>query len=62
MMDIVPGLEQNKERVPGIRVTGMPGKHVPNGVLGAANDFLNAVCTCRAIAQVPAEKTAVTYE
>ncbi len=30
-------------KVPRIKVTGMPGKHVPSGVLGAANDFLQAV-------------------
>lgn len=28
---------------PTIKVVGMPGKHVPPGVLGAANDFLHAV-------------------
>lgn len=30
-------------KVPRIKVTGMPGKHVPSGFLGAANDFLQAV-------------------
>jgi len=30
-------------KIPRIKVTGMPGKHVPSGVLGAANDFLHAV-------------------
>ncbi|MCJ1373440.1 hypothetical protein MMC20_004668 [Loxospora ochrophaea] len=33
----------NQPKKPAIKVTGMPGKHVPNGVLGAANDFLHAV-------------------
>lgn len=28
---------------PLIKVTGMPGKHVPDGILGTANDFLKAV-------------------
>jgi hypothetical protein len=30
-------------KVPRIKITGMPGKHVPTGVLGAANDFIQAV-------------------
>jgi hypothetical protein len=30
-------------KIPRIKVTGMPGKHVPTGVLAAANDLLNAV-------------------
>ncbi|MCJ1357419.1 MAG: hypothetical protein MMC33_007415 [Icmadophila ericetorum] len=29
--------------VPGMKVTGMPGKHVPDGVLGTMNDLLQAV-------------------
>lgn len=28
-----------------LRVTGMPGKHVPSGVIGTANDLLGAVRT-----------------
>ncbi|KAI4128023.1 MAG: hypothetical protein LQ338_002914 [Usnochroma carphineum] len=28
---------------PAIKVTGMPGKHVPPGVLGTLNDLINAV-------------------
>ena len=28
---------------PAIKVTGMPGKHVPPGPLSVANDILNAV-------------------
>ncbi|KAI9781591.1 MAG: hypothetical protein M1835_004271 [Candelina submexicana] len=42
MVDIVPGSE-TVERKPSIKVTGMPGKHVPPGVLGTANDILGAV-------------------
>lgn len=30
---------------PAIKVVGMPGKHVPPGVLGTLNDLLNAVNT-----------------
>jgi L-ascorbate metabolism protein UlaG (beta-lactamase superfamily) len=30
-------------RVPAIKVTGMPGKHVPDGALSVANDLLGAV-------------------
>jgi hypothetical protein len=29
---------------PAIKVTGMPGKHVPSGVVGTINDILKAVC------------------
>ncbi|KAI9823649.1 MAG: hypothetical protein M1819_001162, partial [Sarea resinae] len=52
-VDIVPGyktsdLRENieskaPEKKPSVRVTGMPGKHVPPGVLGTANDLLKAV-------------------
>lgn len=31
------------KRTPAIKVTGMPGKHVPPGPLSVANDLLNAV-------------------
>ena len=30
---------------PAIKVTGMPGKHVPSGVIGTLNDLVNAVCS-----------------
>jgi L-ascorbate metabolism protein UlaG (beta-lactamase superfamily) len=30
-------------RIPAIKVTGMPGKHVPDGALSVANDLLSAV-------------------
>lgn len=49
MVDIRPGSEaqllqkQEQGKHPAIKVTGMPGKHVPPGVLGAMNDFLQAV-------------------
>jgi L-ascorbate metabolism protein UlaG (beta-lactamase superfamily) len=33
----------DKGKVPAIKVTGMPGKHVPPGPLSVANDILNAV-------------------
>lgn len=42
MVDIVPA-SQTPEKRPSIKVTGMPGKHVPPGVLGTANDILGAV-------------------
>ncbi|KAI9818082.1 MAG: hypothetical protein M1827_000707 [Pycnora praestabilis] len=35
--------QQLPEQTPAIKVTGMPGKHVPDGILGTANDFLQAV-------------------
>ena len=27
----------------GVKVTGMPGKHVPDGILGTMNDLVKAV-------------------
>lgn len=33
------------EKSPAIKVTGMPGKHVPSGVLGTLNDLVKAVCS-----------------
>ncbi|KAI9724489.1 MAG: hypothetical protein M1812_000557 [Candelaria pacifica] len=42
MVDIAPS-SQMSEKKPSIKVTGMPGKHVPPGVLGTANDILGAV-------------------
>lgn len=33
----------NSNNIPAIKVTGMPGKHVPDGVLSVANDLLAAV-------------------
>ena len=32
-------------KTPAIKVTGMPGKHVPDGVLGTLNDLVKAVCS-----------------
>lgn len=52
LVDIVPGLErqtrdqlekERPERTPSIKVTGMPGKHVPDGVLETMNEYLKAV-------------------
>ena len=45
LVDIkVPGQRARNERMPRIKVTGMPGKHVPSGgVIGTANDLLQAV-------------------
>lgn len=40
MVDVKPAGEGRKPR---IKVTGMPGKHVPDGVLGTVNEFLKAV-------------------
>lgn len=39
MVDIKSG----GEKKPAIKVTGMPGKHVPPGVLSSLNDLVNAV-------------------
>ena len=33
----------NDSQTPGIKVTGMPGKHVPDGILNIANEILQAV-------------------
>jgi L-ascorbate metabolism protein UlaG (beta-lactamase superfamily) len=38
-----PSKEASASRVPAIKVTGMPGKHVPDGALSVANDLLSAV-------------------
>lgn len=35
------------EKSPAIKVTGMPGKHVPSGFVGMINDILKAVCPNR---------------
>jgi len=49
MVDIVPGSESHSGqterpgKTPSIKVTGMPGKHVPDGVLGTLNEYLKAV-------------------
>lgn len=43
MVDVVS--EGEKDRIPSIKVTGMPGKHVPPGPLSIANDILKAVST-----------------
>ena len=42
MVILTSGADPNR-KVPRIKVTGMPGKHVPPGVLGTANDILHAV-------------------
>ena len=52
LVDIRPGSkglsmsqagQQTTSKRAAIKVTGMPGKHVPPGVLGTANDLLKAV-------------------
>ncbi|KAL9090857.1 MAG: hypothetical protein Q9165_005065 [Trypethelium subeluteriae] len=43
MVDIVAQQQISHSGVPSIKVTGMPGKHVPPGPLSVANDLLNAV-------------------
>jgi hypothetical protein len=37
---------QNKDdmKVPAMKVTGMPGKHVPPGILNTLNELAHAVC------------------
>jgi L-ascorbate metabolism protein UlaG (beta-lactamase superfamily) len=32
-----------EKKRPAVKVTGMPGKHVPDGILGTMNDFVRAV-------------------
>ena len=36
-------IEGVEARQPAIKVAAMPGKHVPTGVIGKANDFVGAV-------------------
>lgn len=44
MLDITQtGPDASQSKTPRIKVTGMPGKHVPPGPLSVANDLLNAV-------------------
>jgi hypothetical protein len=33
-------------RLKALKVTAMPGKHFPPGVLGTLNDIIGAVCMC----------------
>ncbi|KAL9579073.1 MAG: hypothetical protein Q9203_006853 [Teloschistes exilis] len=42
LVDIANASDTGKGK-PAIKVTGMPGKHVPPGVLGTLNDLINAV-------------------
>ena len=37
------GSKSSSNRAPKIKVTGTPGKHVPDGIIGAANDLVGAV-------------------
>ncbi|OAG00412.1 Metallo-hydrolase/oxidoreductase [Paraphaeosphaeria sporulosa] len=39
----VKGEQATKQKKPSIKITGMPGKHVPPGPLAVANDLLGAV-------------------
>ena len=41
--DIMVDIKSGGEKKPAIKVTGMPGKHVPPGVLGTLNHLLSAV-------------------
>lgn len=44
MVDVVSNVQrQPMQGKPAIKVTGMPGKHVPPGVLGMINDLVKAV-------------------
>ena len=49
LVDIVPGAAgktggtERAKGTPSIKVTGMPGKHVPDGIMGTMNEFLKAV-------------------
>lgn len=35
--------QPKSDGVPGLKVTGMPGKHIPDGVLGTLNDIVKAI-------------------
>lgn len=43
--DMLVDIEGAGERMgtPALKITGMPGKHVPDGVLGTLNDLIKAV-------------------
>jgi hypothetical protein len=42
MVDVIKEDDESKKS-PSLKVTAMPGKHVPDGVLGTLNDFIQAV-------------------
>ncbi|KAL8785688.1 MAG: hypothetical protein Q9213_003247 [Squamulea squamosa] len=41
--DMLVDIESTEGKSPAIKVTGMPGKHVPPGVLGTLNDLVKAL-------------------
>lgn len=41
--DMIIDIKSEGSKKPAIKVTGMPGKHVPPGVVGTLNDLANAV-------------------
>lgn len=49
MVDIRPSFHgessehQESKKIPGMKVTAMPGKHLPDGILGHLNDLIKAV-------------------
>ena len=34
---------EGRSKIPGLKVTGMPGKHVPDGLIGTANDIAGLI-------------------
>jgi len=44
MIDVATGdTPGDAENLPTVKITGMPGKHVPPGIMNVVNDFLQAV-------------------
>lgn len=43
MVDIKKKEGGQSNKTPAIKVTGMPGKHVPSGIVGTLNDMVKAV-------------------
>ncbi|KAI5361697.1 putative metallo-beta-lactamase, ribonuclease Z/Hydroxyacylglutathione hydrolase [Septoria linicola] len=43
VLNLSPSESQQKKKTPAIKVSGMPGKHVPPGPLSTVNDLLGAV-------------------
>lgn len=48
-VDILPGFHNQSSTppiskgIPAMKVTGMPGKHIPDGIIGTLNDMVGAV-------------------
>ncbi|KAL8923120.1 MAG: hypothetical protein Q9208_004804 [Pyrenodesmia sp. 3 TL-2023] len=51
LVDVEGGREEGRGQGPKIKVTGMPGKHVGDGVMGTLNDLVGAVSFAVAVGE-----------